>query len=90
MPTITGTRTEAQLPLNLNFKKICDEAVEVADTLIDRLHQAKTDGIHRPWSSFQHAIKSAWSRKEIDALLKRMNALRETLDTHVLFSLRYV
>jgi hypothetical protein len=72
------------------FRKICDEAVTLAEEILTRIDGLKVSGKHRAWKSFQQAIKSAWSQKETDGLIRRLSRLRQALETRILLSLRYV
>ncbi|KAK3368656.1 hypothetical protein B0H63DRAFT_455414 [Podospora didyma] len=41
---------------------------------------------HRAWKSFRQALKSVWSKAEIDGMASRLAAIRAQLDTEVLVS----
>jgi hypothetical protein len=45
---------------------------------------------HRGWESLRKALKSAWSKEKVDAMVKRLEVLRAELDTHDLISMRHV
>jgi hypothetical protein len=73
-----------------SFEEICDEAVKVAEELVQRLDKLKVkDGKLRKWRSVQHAVGTAWSQKEREGLGKRLLSLKEALETRVLFAIRY-
>jgi hypothetical protein len=71
-----------------SFRKVCDEAVKVADELVERLKKLKFNGKFKRLTSLQHAIKTIWSEKEVASLMRRLLTLKETLESHVLFSIR--
>jgi hypothetical protein len=74
-----------------SFKKLCDEAANVADQIVKRLGSLKLkDGKYRKFRSLQVAVESLWSGSEIAALLKRLSGLKEALGTRVLFSIRSI
>lgn len=80
---------EAQEAL-ASFRRVCDEAAKVADELVGKLGSLKLNGKHRKLTSIKFAIKSLWSEDEICNLVKRLSTLRETLISHILFSIRQV
>jgi hypothetical protein len=74
-----------------SFEQICDEAVKVAEELVQRLDKLKVkDGKLRTLRSLQHAVETAWSRQEKEDLKKRLLSLKDALETRVLFAIRYV
>jgi hypothetical protein len=75
-----------------DFQKICDEAADVAEELLQRLETLKLnkDSKHPVWSSVKVAVQSLWNEKEIKSLSKRLTRLKEVLETKVLFSIRSV
>jgi len=81
------------LPANAADKTLndlCNGCADVADELLVRLTRLKIEGKHQMWKSFQNAIKSAWSQKELDVLQKRLSEFHRALDTHILSNLKYV
>jgi hypothetical protein len=72
-----------------SFEVLCDEAVKVAEELVNRLERLKIkDGKLRKWQSLQHAVEAAWSRKELVDLKNQLLGLKDALETRVLFSIR--
>lgn len=71
-----------------SFWNVCDEAASVADELVGRLTKLKLSGKHRKLGSLQHAVQSLWSDRELASLMKRLMTLKETLESHVIFSIR--
>ncbi|TGO32435.1 hypothetical protein BHYA_0318g00100 [Botrytis hyacinthi] len=69
---------------------ITQECMIVSDTLINRLNQLKapTQSQHPKWKSFRMALKSVWSKHEIDEFALRLRDLRKELDTELLLLLR--
>ncbi|KUJ06478.1 uncharacterized protein LY89DRAFT_692455 [Mollisia scopiformis] len=69
-------------------EKICGDAVELADHILNRVDGLKVNGKkHRKWNSFTQAIKSLWSREEIAGLVKRLSNLKDALLTRVIYSI---
>jgi hypothetical protein len=81
--------TQEEQTLANNFERICNEALGVADEILQRLDRLKVKGQYRAWKSFQQAAKAVWSKAEIAKLLERLSKLRTALETHILVSLRY-
>ncbi|THV49265.1 hypothetical protein BGAL_0204g00200 [Botrytis galanthina] len=72
------------------LQMITQECIVVSDTLIDHLNQLKapTQSQHPKWKSFRMALKSVWSKHEIDEFALRLRDLRKELDTELLLLLR--
>jgi hypothetical protein len=51
---------------------------------LGNLHHVK----HRSWENFRHSVRSLWSKKEIDAIAKRLETYRNELVLRVLVSLK--
>jgi diphthamide synthase (EF-2-diphthine--ammonia ligase) len=74
------------------IQRICKECQTLSKTLLEHLYKLKVPaGLeHRKWKSFRHALKGVWSKSELDRMSERLKSLREELDSHMLFLLRYV
>jgi hypothetical protein len=71
------------------FHAICAEATKIAGELIRRLEKLKVKNAkHRKWESLLLAVKSAWSKEEVDSLNQRLASLKKSLESRVIFSLR--
>jgi hypothetical protein len=46
-----------------DFRKICDEAVMLAEEILTCIDGLKVTAKHRAWKSFQQAIRSAGQRE---------------------------
>jgi hypothetical protein len=75
---------------NSRLQKICMECGSISTELLQRLHQLKLpdQSKHRKWKSFRQALKSVWSKREIDNMAKKLSDLRAELDTEVLILLK--
>jgi hypothetical protein len=73
-----------------HLQTICMECGSISTELLQRLHQLKVpdQSKHRKWKSFRQALKSVWSKREIDNMANRLSDLRSELDTEVLNLLR--
>jgi hypothetical protein len=55
----------------ITFRKICDDAANVAEELLGRLDRLKVKGgKHRLFRNLKQAIETLWSEKEVAGLLK--------------------
>jgi hypothetical protein len=82
-----GNRT----PWDGDFQRICSQAEKVAQELVARLEGLKVKKAgHRQWESLQMAVKTAWTRRELEGLKTELLELRDVLETRLMLSLRYV
>jgi hypothetical protein len=68
-----------------------DQCSAVADELIDAVEKLKVSGLSgssRHWNSFRQALKSLWKKERLEAIVMRLQALREEWSFHILVSLR--
>ena len=72
------------------FGELSRSSGDVAEELLQKLEKLKVEGKHRRWKSFRQALKSVWTREEINALANRLANLRAQLDSRILFSLRSI
>jgi hypothetical protein len=61
---------------------------DVASDLLMHLNKIKVQGKRRRWKSFRQALKTVCSKGEIEAMAKRVSALREQLQTRILVDIR--
>jgi len=73
------------------FDKICDTAASIAEELLGKLENMKVD---RPkdgkWKTLCQIVKIVWSRDEIEGFVKRLNTLREAINTRITSVFLYV
>ena len=91
----SSLRPADKIPQELNLhqkqvEEICKECIALSDTLLNHLYKLKVPKAteHRRWKSFRHALKSVWSKTEIDRMAVRLRELRDELETHILVMLR--
>jgi hypothetical protein len=71
------------------FQKICEGTLKVAEEIVERLDTLKVkDGKNRAWGSLQKAVKSAWSKSEMEDLKRRLASFKAALDTGLISSIR--
>jgi len=74
----------------LQLGKLCKDCNQAASDLLAALERLKveTGTKNRSWKSFRAALKSIWTKEEIEALAQRLESYRRQLDTRILVSLR--
>ena len=74
------------------IKDICDNCVAIAKELLTGLEKLKLkeSGSHRQWKSFRQALKSIFSKGDLDKLERRLLACRKELDSHLIANIRHV
>lgn len=77
-------------PEELQLQEICDECLSISEQLLLHLSKLKVQmgQESRKWKSFRQALKTVWSKPDLDGLARRLGELRNELDTHLLVSLR--
>jgi hypothetical protein len=63
-------------------------ANELAANLLDRLNMVKAQGKYRRWKSFRQALKSIWSKREVNEMAQRLEVLKTQLTLRVIVSIR--
>lgn len=77
------------------LENLCDECRKVASELLHRLNglkvtKKKAYGKGPVWESLAKALKSAWTADEVESLMRRLSMFRQSIDTHILASIRFV
>jgi hypothetical protein len=72
------------------LESLCTACRNVANEMLKRLEGLKVNGNNGRWKCFGKALKSAWSRHELETLRRRLLAFENALRTRVLVGLRYV
>ena len=60
------------------------ECCDIAEELKAAVVQLNIFGESTIWKSFRHALKSQWSKDKIEAILKRLQQVRDDLVVHLL------
>ncbi|KAH6955688.1 hypothetical protein BKA56DRAFT_563572 [Ilyonectria sp. MPI-CAGE-AT-0026] len=84
--TAVSSALSGTTPSVARIEQIRTECFQVSEQLLQKLHQLKvpTTSRFRTWKSFRQALKSVWSKSDIDAMASRLAVLRAQLDTEVL------
>lgn len=77
------------------LENLRDECRKVANELLHRLNglkvtKKKANGKGPVWESPVKALKSAWTADEVESLMRRLSMFRQSIDTHILASIRFV
>jgi len=70
------------------LEKLCDCCNDVAKELLEALGKLKVDGKKGKWSSVRKALRSVWSKEEIDGIQKRLESFRDEMNLHIVVDLR--
>jgi hypothetical protein len=74
------------------IKDICDNCIAIGRELRTGLEKLKLKegASHRQWKSFRQALKSIFSKGDLDKLEARLLACRKELDSHLIANIRHV
>lgn len=70
------------------LEKLCESCNNVAKKLLKALEKLKVDGRNGKWRSVRKALRSVWSKKEIDGIQKRLESFRDEMNLHIVVDLR--
>jgi hypothetical protein len=91
-PARANKRVKDEYRQEVRLRQICAECDDLSTELMQRLRDLKVPKgeEHRKWRSFRQALKSVWSKKEVDEMATKLDGLRKELDSQVLVLLRQV
>lgn len=72
------------------LQSLCKSCGTTADQLLAVLDKVKVKGKQDKWKSIRKALRSVWSKEEIEELGRRLERFREELNLHVTVDLRSV
>ena len=74
------------------IEDICDNCLAMSKELVALLDKfrIKEGGRHRKWRSFRHALKSVWSKGDLESIETRLRACQNELDSHLIANIRYI
>lgn len=73
-----------------SFEPLIKRSSDLAEQLLTKLNAAKAQGRFRKWNSLRQAVKSVWSKKEVDDMAERLQSFKSELQLKLLVSLRQV
>lgn len=72
------------------LERLCTSCGTAADELLLALDKVKVKGKPGKWKSIRKAIRSVWSKEEIEELERRLERLKEELNLHIVVDIRCV
>ena len=72
------------------LETLCISCTCVAAELLAALDKVKVKGNRQRWQSIRQALRSVWSKEDIQGLERRLARFREELNLHVVVRLRCV
>ena len=86
------TSADTALPLEdvKAFDALSSACFDLARRLLERLNMAKAQGRFRRWKSLRQALKSVWSKPEIEEMANTLHSFRSELQLRLLVALRQV
>ena len=72
------------------LQSLCKSCGTTADQLLAVLDKVKVKGKQDKWKSIRKALRSVWSKEEIEELGRRLERFRKELNLHVTVDLRSV
>jgi hypothetical protein len=72
------------------LESLCISCGTAADNLLAALDKVKVKDKQHRWKSIRKALRSVWSKEEIEDLERRLAKCREELNFHVAVDLRWV
>jgi hypothetical protein len=73
-------------PADSELYQICEKCKTTATELLAKLQEVKVKGKHRRWKSFRQALKSVWTKDEVDGLARRLAVFRNQLQFRIMVS----
>jgi hypothetical protein len=79
---------------DIELEKLCSQCSVLADNMIDQLKTFElSGGYHQAgnvWVSVFQVLRSMWSAKDLEDMEKNLNRYRDSMNTRMIASLRYV
>jgi hypothetical protein len=72
------------------LKDLCISCGATAAELLAVLGKVKVQGKHTKWKSMREALRSVWSKEEVEGLERRLLSLRDELNLHVVVDIKCV
>lgn len=79
---------KATIITDSDLTKLCKACSDAADNLLVALSKLRVDGKGRTWQSFRKALRSIWSKEEVQELEKRLARFRDELNLRLTAGLR--
>lgn len=74
------------------LRDLASSCQTLADQLMDKLQKLKVDkeAKYRRWKSIRQALKTVWSKKDLDEMAAKLATFRSQLELRLLVSLKWV
>jgi hypothetical protein len=70
------------------FQALCEACSDVADQLLAALSKVEVSGEGRKWQSVRKALRSIWSKEEIQQLVQRLASFRDEINLRITMGMR--
>ena len=70
------------------LRDLSTAANDIADQLLAGLNKVKVQGRFRRWKSLRQAVKSVWSKREVDEMANRLAKIKHQIQMRLMVSLR--
>jgi hypothetical protein len=72
------------------LESICNRCINLSNELLSQFKklEVRKDEKHRKWKSFRSALKSVWSKEDIEVVARNLKSYQRELDRCLLDSLR--
>ena len=72
----------------LTLQKVGREAQKVAESFVSVLDSLKIRGRNTKWKSFRQALKTLWSKEDIDEMQRKLSLFQGSVAVHLLVVVR--
>jgi vacuolar-type H+-ATPase subunit I/STV1 len=71
------------------LQELCSKCSDAALELLHHLDQLKVDKKKMAWQSFRVALQASWTKEDLNELVTRLNACKQSIQMRILAELRY-
>lgn len=71
-----------------SFNALCLSCTDIASELLAALDKLKVQGKKTKWRSFRKALRSVWTKEEIQSIEKQLSSFRDEINLHIVINLR--
>lgn len=90
-PLSSAITSSRMTPHAEKLREICNDCIGVSGILLERLERLRwneTDK-RRKWKSLRQALKSVWSKSDLDTIAARLLGYERELELHLCAEIRY-
>ena len=70
------------------LQALCEACAKLSVNLLEKLNMAKAQGRYRKWKSLRQALKSVWSKEDVNNMRRNLEEFQNQLSLRILVSLR--